>query len=283
MQIGMPHRSRVRTPWTCRGFVLLASCLVPAAARPQWRSHWNTEFSAWWDLVEHGELSLRTARDLYLTALAELWAMRSFHALAGLPLGIVAALVAVALASHGFRATRALLGPAQLPVHTLALDGSMDRLVAHGFVVAFALLVCAMLAAKSAIPAGVRMLAAAEVGGALLATTFAWVEGGPIVRAWLHVPELRVLAGGLGLSVLYVAAAGAATLLCLHDAARRCPVCLRRLRLPMSVGTWASQFDPPVTELYCGCGHGRLAITSCIQGESEEWRAFDASWQCLFR
>jgi hypothetical protein len=69
------------------------------------------------------------------------------------------------------------------------------------------------------------------------------------------------------------------------DQRRRCPVCLRRLTMPVTIGSWSSSIlDPVSTELICGRGHGSLYVsgTQTSYSEPERWQALDESWRDLF-
>jgi hypothetical protein len=69
------------------------------------------------------------------------------------------------------------------------------------------------------------------------------------------------------------------------DQRRRCPVCLRRLTMPVTIGSWSSSIlDPVSTELICERGHGSLYVpgTQTTYSEPERWQALDESWRDLF-
>ncbi len=68
------------------------------------------------------------------------------------------------------------------------------------------------------------------------------------------------------------------------DQSRRCPVCLRRLTLPVSSGTWSSAlFDPATTELLCDQGHGSLwyGEAPTTLGAIRRWITLEDSWREL--
>jgi hypothetical protein len=68
------------------------------------------------------------------------------------------------------------------------------------------------------------------------------------------------------------------------DQSRRCPVCLRRLALPASSGSWSSTlFEPATTELLCDQGHGSLRYGEAptTLGEIRRWINLDDSWREL--
>jgi hypothetical protein len=69
------------------------------------------------------------------------------------------------------------------------------------------------------------------------------------------------------------------------DQSRRCPVCLRRLGMPVSRGSWSSPLlEPASTELLCDQGHGALSVSDAVTtlGEIRRWVALDDSWRELF-
>jgi hypothetical protein len=62
----------------------------------------------------------------------------------------------------------------------------------------------------------------------------------------------------------------------------RCPVCLKRLALPVTLGSWSSVLEPATTEFLCEKGHGSLSVTENGSGAPDHWTVFDVSWQSLF-
>jgi hypothetical protein len=109
-----------------------------------------------------------------------------------------------------------------------------------------------------------------------------WIEGGAVLRALLPNDALRVLVGGLGLALLFIAAFARALAWAFADQCQRCPVCLRRLAMPVTIGSWASVFEPAATELLCDQGHGSLCVSETATGQPDRWIALDASWRGLF-
>jgi hypothetical protein len=68
------------------------------------------------------------------------------------------------------------------------------------------------------------------------------------------------------------------------DQSRRCPVCLRRLGVPVSSGSWGSSLLEPVsTEMLCDQGHGALRFgeSHTTLGEIHRWIAMEDSWREL--
>ena len=70
----------------------------------------------------------------------------------------------------------------------------------------------------------------------------------------------------------------------LVDQRRRCPVCLRVLSNPMSIGAPSrTLLDWYGTELMCGKGHGLLHVPEISNSYSEQrWLHLDSSWSGLF-
>jgi hypothetical protein len=51
--------------------------------------------------------------------------------------------------------------------------------------------------------------------------------------------------------------------------------------MPVRFGSWASVFDPVMTELLCDEGHGSLSVAETAIGERDRWIALDSSWRGL--
>ena len=82
----------------------------------------------------------------------------------------------------------------------------------------------------------------------------------------------------IAILLLSLAAAGLLWLAVL-DQQRRCRVCVRRLRMPVTRGLWseASLFSPPATESICPYGHGTLTEHDVhVAGvDAPEWKRHD--------
>jgi hypothetical protein len=68
------------------------------------------------------------------------------------------------------------------------------------------------------------------------------------------------------------------------DQARRCPVCVRRLGVPVTSGSWSSALlEPATTEMLCDQGHGALNVADARSpfGEIRRWIAMEDSWREL--
>ncbi|PWU10440.1 MAG: hypothetical protein C5B51_04375 [Terriglobia bacterium] len=66
------------------------------------------------------------------------------------------------------------------------------------------------------------------------------------------------------------------------DQRHRCPECLERLAMPVTIGSWSSVLEPVTTEFLCESGHGSLYVPETEQGERDRWTALDSSWRELF-
>jgi hypothetical protein len=69
------------------------------------------------------------------------------------------------------------------------------------------------------------------------------------------------------------------------DQRYRCRICLRRLRMPVSTGSWTHilLFGPPRTEYICVYGHGTLKVPDLqITGpEPVDWQPHEDIWKEL--
>ncbi|HBY61787.1 MAG TPA: hypothetical protein DEH78_18355 [Solibacterales bacterium] len=114
-----------------------------------------------------------------------------------------------------------------------------------------------------------------KTGALLGALTLLWIE-------LMHGPRTPVF--GLVMSWVFLLACVGVAVFSIRDQRRRCPVCLHRLSLPVSIGTWANTFEPAKTELLCEQGHGTLVLpeTEMSAAPQERWNALDDSWRELF-
>jgi hypothetical protein len=170
---------------------------------------------------------------------------------------------------------------------TMPSGAQEGALIAYGFPIVFALatgIVLVLIGRVSLHTHGWRYWSFLifKTLAAMAIVPLLWIEGGAAIRAHISNAQLRVLGGGLGLALIFVAAFGYALLWIFADQRRRCPVCLERLAMPVTVGSWASVFDPVATELLCNQGHGALCMSETETGEADHWTAFGASWRSLF-
>jgi hypothetical protein len=200
-----------------------------------------------------------------------------------------AILLLMAAATHGFRITRGLVAMARelLGARVLPSGRSEDALVAYGVPIVFALatgIVLVAIGRMSLRSGGWRYgsYLVLKMMAVMLIVPLLWIEGGAAIRARIPNPDLRVILGGALLALLFIAAFGCALLWTVADQRRRCPVCLQRLAMPVTIGSWASMFDPVTTELLCNEGHGSLCISEGELGDGDHWTAFGSSWSSLF-
>ena len=73
--------------------------------------------------------------------------------------------------------------------------------------------------------------------------------------------------------------------LCVWDQRYRCRVCLRKLRMPIEIGSWSRmlQLGRPEIEYICTYGHGKLSVAEVqIWGtEQPEWTPHPDMWEEL--
>jgi hypothetical protein len=105
----------------------------------------------------------------------------------------------------------------------------------------------------------------------------------------LPVPGLMYRGRIFGYDLAWTLAAGVFFLLCcgalaliLIDQRYRCRVCARRLRMPVTTGSWGQmlQLGRPRTEYICPYGHGTLGISELqICGlEAPDWKPHEDIW-----
>ncbi len=254
----------------------------------------------WWILVRRGEVRGGPAAALVCAAAVLARRLRRWsgrerlsHSLHGPAFVLAASVVLFALAaawSGGFAVTRSLLQTAR------ALHGALpgappdpreNLLVACALPVVFAFAAALAALAAGGCPLsryGLRYWAflAWKTIAITALLSIAWIEGGTALRAHTPNAALRVWVGGIGPALAFVAGFGAALRWAFGDQRRRCPVCLRRLSMPVAVGSWASVFEPAATELLCGEGHGALALAESEAAGGDRWTALDSSWSELF-
>ena len=289
----MAWDGEARPPRSSRWLMRVAGWLAPWRERAHWRSQWESGLRDWWILVQRGELTkhaeaelTRHCRAAFRDALRRRctrWQLREWaRGPACVMCAALAPLLPAALLTRGFAVTRGLLAVVWQP------PGQRDLLLVPYVVpIVFAFATGVMLVAIGRLWVhgyGWRYWAffLFKILAAMLVVPLLWIEGGTALRGVLRHPELRVLIGVAGSGVALVAGFGYALLWSFADQRRRCPVCLRRLALPVSLGSWASIFEPATTELLCEEGHGRLCVTDADAGEADRWTELDASWRAFF-
>lgn len=109
----------------------------------------------------------------------------------------------------------------------------------------------------------------------------------PAPEPFLTQPQTQRFARDLGFTtavmVFWLAAVGLAYL-AVRDQRFRCRTCLRRLRMPVTHGSWNQVlFGPPRTEYICPFGHGTLRVPELhISGVNDPaWEPIDDMWKEL--
>ena len=286
----------MQAPRHYRALLRIASWIVPAGSRFHFHERYGADLANWWWLVERGEplhhdgvaLCRRAFADAFAQRLdgkAVLYAIRSPLFV---PAAIFAALLMIATFSHGFAVTRSVIDVAH-DMRTRAVgsyDVRGDRIFVYiapillALTTGLALLVVGCVALRGR---GWRywMFLALKIVGVFIVVPLFWVEAGTATRAHIHAESWRVSAG-LAIAIGFVIAVGRAVIWCIADQRRRCPSCLRRLVLPVTVGSWASQFEPAATEMLCEEGHGALALSDGETNGEDHWTGLDDSWKALF-
>jgi len=285
-----------------RWLIVLGGRIVPKRRRAEWRARWEGELREWAVLTDRGEVRLRDSaelgRDCWGAVAEAVWLRFSKEEVRRWVRGPVfllaasAALLALGAAlTNGFAATRSLVELARSleahPVARMGYDPRSDRLFAAIAPLVFAMATGIALVAVAGLPwrghgwrygalLGMKMVLVMAAG------PLVWIDGGTALRSHISHEGLRVLGGGLGFAVVFVASFSYAMWWVMDDQRKRCPECLHRLALPVRMGSWASVFEPPSTELLCDEGHGSLSVPERTDGEAERWVRLDASWRELF-
>lgn len=278
----------------------LAALVAPAQARDPFRARWLSRLRHLRILVDRGELperahiaTLRLCRD---AASAAVWlrlpragVARWMRGPAPVMAAAGLALAVVAVATAGFRATRSVIYTTiewKIDPRTLRYDPRGDVVIAHFVPVLLALTVGAVLVAIGRLSLGRHgwrywLFLLAKIAAVTLVIPLVWIEGGAALRE--HIPNrtLSVFIGGFGWTLAFLGVFGASVVWVFTDQRRRCPICLCRLSMPVRFGSWASVFDPVMTELLCDEGHGSLSVAETAIGERDRWIALDSSWRGL--
>jgi hypothetical protein len=136
----------------------------------------------------------------------------------------------------------------------------------------------AYFAAKAAAAAGV-------LGGLLALLDWAWPASKRMTDSYLPPRFGYDLAYTLLVLVWFLLCTGSVYFI-VWDQRYRCRTCLRRLRMPVTTGSWHRmlQFGPPRTEYICPYGHGTLKEDHLkVTGlENPEWTPHsDDMWEEL--
>jgi hypothetical protein len=110
-----------------------------------------------------------------------------------------------------------------------------------------------------------------------------WPEPEPFMRVRLD-PFARDLGYTVAVMVFGLVAVGVVYLIIL-DQRYRCRTCLRKLRMPLTRGSWNELIlmGPPRTEYICPFGHGTLRVPDLHLETAEDlnWHPIDDMWKEL--
>jgi hypothetical protein len=283
----MHSDSTVRPPLACRLLLRVISLIVRKDSRSSWFARREANLRSLWILAMRGEfargsfshlawLCREAVESALLIRRIGFSARRWLRGPAFLMAAVAAAVAAIAIASHGLVATRGLLDA----LRDTAGAANQNRLVANLFPVAFALAAGFLVAAGRVSLRGhsSRYRAFLLFKTLSLATiaVLLWVEGGATLRGYLANPTLRVLAGGV-MPAVFAASMCWAMLWSVADQQHRCALCLRRLVMPVRMGSWGSVFEPAAIEWVCEDGHGAFCEQQVEAGAPDHWIALEAS------
>ena len=287
--------------------VRIAGRLAPPAVRHEFRERWDSRLANFCVLVDRGEVAGRDRAELLLLCRDALstafwlrfnragyrhWTLGPQFVMA---LAAAGALV-LALLSHGFQATRSIVSAAIYwnlePIEFignrhLRYDPPRGDLVVGAVVpIVLALAIGATLVAIGRLSLGrygwrYWLYLAVKIVSVIVLVPLLWIEGSRVLWNLITADVLRAWIAGLGATVAFLGGFGLAAIWVFDDQRRRCPVCLRRLARPVTMGSWASMFEPATTEFLCDQGHGALSLAESELGEGDRWVSLDASWREL--
>jgi hypothetical protein len=117
------------------------------------------------------------------------------------------------------------------------------------------------------------------LGGRLLMSILALTQLFAVIGLW---SAANLIPFAIVLLWFYTVVCTLVCVMTIRDHLGRCPVCLTRLRMPTSSGTWGSlMMDLPGTQYVCPHGHGWLHRDGSGHGKTR-WNRLDSSWRDLF-
>jgi hypothetical protein len=294
----MSHHDGVPPPTLCRSLLGIAGRLPPPAVREEWRKRWHARLSNLCTLADRGEVTGRYRAEMMLLcrdALANAFWLRFNRAgLHRWTLGpqfvmarAAAAALLLALLSRGFQATRSIVDAAiewNIEPRQLRYDPRGDLVVGHVVPIVLALAIGAALFAIGRLSLGrygwrYWLFLSGKIASVIVLVPLVWIEGSRFLWNLLTPEVLRVWVAGIGATLAFLGGFGLASIWVFDDQRRRCPVCLRRLARPVTMGSWSSMFDPVTTEFLCDEGHGALSLAESEIGAGDRWVSLDASWR----
>jgi hypothetical protein len=294
----MSYADGVPPPTLCRWWLRIAGRLAPPALRQEWRKVWYSRLVNLCILVDRGEVAGRDRAELILLctdAMSNAFWLRfnraGLRSWAQGPQFVLALAAAggllLALLSRGFQATRSIVDAAiewKIEPRQLRYDPRGDLVVAHVIPLVLALAIGAALVAIGRLSLGrygwrYWTYLAAKIAAVIILVPLLWIEGSRWLWNLLTPEVLRVWVAGFGATLAFIGGFGLSAIWVFDDQRRRCPECLRRLLRPVTMGSWASMFDPVTTEFLCDEGHGALSLAESEIGEGDRWVSLDSSWR----
>jgi hypothetical protein len=302
----MPHTEEVTPPLLCRGLLRIAGRLAPASVRHEWHKCWGSRLSSLCILVDRGEVAGRDRAEMTLLcrdALSNAFWLRfnraGLHRWTLGPQCVMALAAAgallLALLSHGFQTTRSIVNAAiqwnletavqwKFPPRQPNYDPRGDLVVGHVVPIVMALAIGAAVFVIGRLSLGrygwrYWLYLAVKIVSVIILVPLLWIEGSRWLWNLLTPELLRVVVAGIGATLAFLGGFGLAVIWIFDDQRRRCPVCLRLLARPVTMGSWGSMFDPVTTEFLCDDGHGALSLAESEIGAGDRWVSLDASWR----
>ncbi len=288
----MPE-AKMHTPVKYRALLVLAGWLAPGRTRAALRARWSEALQDLWILAERGEVISGASEyaatvcrgafaDSFWQWLTPRQVSRALRGPAAVFLSAAAIMGLAALATHGFASTRGLFALA--PGTSWA---SGDERVPYAFGLVFALVCGGMAASLEYRPTGrhgwrYHLFLIFKLAAAATLVPLLWIESSLALRTLVEASPFLSGCGALFSFLLLIAAVGYTLLWVFADQQRRCPVCLERLSLPVSVGSWSSILEPAAEEMVCANGHGALSLQESDPHAPDRWTRLDESWQDLF-
>jgi hypothetical protein len=287
----------MRAPLLWLAPLRVASWAVPSRDRSAWLSSRAAELFDWWYLAERGEPVRGGGAAICRSAFADAFSRRFggveprqlARAAVFVPIAAAASLVVLAALSHGFAATRGIVAVARDMQDNpwTGYDRRGDRIALY-----LGPILLALTTGLTALAVGCSRLRVRgwrywsflgmKALALLLVLPLVWIEIGTILRNQFAGMPGRGLVG-IATAMILIVGMGRAMIWCVADQRRRCRACLRRLVLPVSVGSWASQFEPSSTEMLCEEGHGALSLSDAETNGQDRWTKLDETWEALFR
>jgi hypothetical protein len=267
------------------GLLRVASWIVPGGYREVWRARRSADLKDYW-LRSRGpdpdweHTPSEYVFGMFAHAISERFAIEPWRGRthrAGFVFLAAAVLFGLTgVLSRGYPATTALLHMLGNLMRRRPAGAGDTTVVDEGLLILFALLVGCCLVAFARPPLHrynwrYWSFLAAKLAMVLVLLPVLWLEATLVVRELLSNSALRLILGGLLPGLLFIVLLGCSLIWCFSDQRQRCPVCLRRLALPVKTGSWSSIFEPASMELLCEEGHGSLILPENMQGPSEHW------------